>query len=360
MRGHGEGSLFQRKRDGRWVASVTMADGRRRSALGRSRADAARLLPELIRQRDSEAIDPRRVRLGAYLERWVSSVTGLAPATLRQHEMIVRVHLAPALGGRRLASLTPAHVDAYLERPDLDAQTLRHHRSTLRRALADAVRDGLVTRNVAALSRPPRMRKAERRYLTAVEVRRVIAESQDERLWPLWVLIVSTGMRVSEALGLAWSDIDGSSLTVRRKLVRVGSEWRLDEPKTRRSRRTIMLIPAAVEALAEQRRRQDAERADYPQPIDGLVFTTEQGQPIHSSNVLPSWYRTLARLGLPRVTIHDLRHTTATLMLGAGVPLPVIAEILGHSTMRVTADLYAHIIPELRRDAADRLAGALS
>lgn len=360
MRGHNEGSLFRRKRDGRWVAMVTMADGRRRSAVSPKRAQAVILLAELIRQRDAEAINPRRVRLGAYLERWVNSVTGLAPATLRQHEMIVRVHLAPTLGGHRLASLTPAHVDAYLERDDLDAQTRRHHRATLRRALADAVRDGLLVRNVAALSRPPRMHKSERTYLSATQVRVIIDHAQDERLWPLWVLIATTGLRVSEALGLAWSDIAPDTLTVRRKLVRVGNEWRLDEPKSRRSQRTVMLIPAAQEALAEQRARQDAERADYPQPIDGLVFTTPKGQPIHSSNVLPSWYRTLARLGLPKVTIHDLRHSCATILLGAGVPLPVIAEILGHSTMRVTADLYTHIVPELRRDAADRLAGALS
>lgn len=121
-----------------------------------------------------------------------------------------------------------------------------------------------------------------------------------------------------------------------------------------------MLIPIAVEALAEQRRRQDAERGDHPRPIDGLVFTTPTGNPIHSSNLLPPFRAMLARLGLPKVTVHDLRHSAATMMLTAGVPLPVIAEILGHSTMRVTADLYAHIVPELRRDAADRLTEALS
>jgi integrase len=360
VRGHNEGSLYRRSRDGRWVAAVTFPDGVRRTALGRSRAEAGRRLAELIRLRDLNAGDPRKIRLGDYLARWVSELTQLAPATIRQHEMIVRVHLIPALGRRKLAELSPSDVDRYLDRTDLDPQTRRHHRSTLRRALADAVRDGLVNRNVAALARPPQLDRKERRYLTAAEVRRVMAEARDERLWPLWVVLANTGLRVSEALGLAWSDIEDGRLTVRYQLARIGGEWVRRQPKTRRSRRSVDLTPQAIDALAEQRRRQDAERGDYPQPIDGLVFTTETGKPIHSTNVLPSWYATLARLGLPRVTIHDLRHSTATILLAAGVPLPVIADILGHSTVRVTAALYAHVIPELRRDATDRLAEALS
>lgn len=360
VRAQNEGSLFQRGRDGKWVATVTMADGRRRSASAGSKSEGAALLKMLLDQRDRSVKDPRRVRVGSYLLAWTSRLADLAPATMRQHEMIVRVHLAPYFARRLLVALTPSDVDAYLDRTDLDPQTRRHHRATLRRALADAVRDGLVNRNVAALSRPPRMDKAERTYLSATQVRRIITDARDERYWPLWVVIVTTGMRVSEALGLAWSDVDlpDRSLAVSHQLARVDGEWVRVKPKTRRSRRTITLTPEAVDALTEQRQRQDIER-DGPRPIDSLVFTTEAGQPIHSSNVLPSWYRTLRRLGLPKVTTHDLRHTSATLMLQAGVPLPVIAEILGHSTMRVTADLYAHIVPELRRDAAERLSGML-
>jgi integrase len=203
------------------------------------------------------------------------------------------------------------------------------------------------------------MSKAERTYLTTVQVRTLIDEARDERLWPLWVVIVTTGLRVSEALGLAWSDVDGDTVRVRYQLARRDGQWVRTEPKTRKSRRTIPLTPQAVEAFAVQRERQDAERGDHPQPIDGLVFTTVRGMPQDSSNILPEWYALLVRLGLPRVTTHDLRHSAATMMLTAGVPIPVIANILGHSTVRVTADLYAHVGVELRREAADRLAEAL-
>jgi integrase len=363
MRGHHEGSLFLRQRDKRWVASVTMPDGRRRSRSARSKAEGVAALRELLRQRD-QAIprDPGRERLGPYLQRWLEDVRPrLAPATWKKHESIVRVHLEPALGHVRLSELSVVHVRQWLSRPSgADGQTRRHHRATLRRALADALRDGLIVRNVAALAEPPKMQKAERTYLTTAQVRRIIEEARDERLWPLWVVIVTTGLRVSEALGLAWSDVGPDTVTVRKQLARVDGEWVRTEPKTRRSRRTIPLTPSAIEALAEQRRRQDAERGDHPRPIDGLVFTTPTGSPIHATNILPEWYAVLRRLGLPRVTTHDLRHSAASMMLSAGVPLPVIADILGHSTVRVTADLYAHVGVELRRDAADRLAEALT
>lgn len=350
-----------------------MPDGRRRSASARSKSEGVERLRELLRQRDQAVADPSRLRVGAYLQRWIASLR-LAPATMRQHSMIVERHLVPALGHRLLVGLTPGDVDAYLDGArsvrgaPLDPQTRRHHRATLRRALADAVRDGLVSRNVAALSRPPRMHKAERTYLTVAQARLVISDPSPDRLWPLWVLILTTGLRVSEALGLAWSDVADGTLTVRHQLRRrrkmdpdydPTDRWARSSPKTRRSRRSIPLTPEAIEALRVQQAQQATERGDQPEPIDGLIFTTLAGHPIHSSNVLPSWYTTLRRLGLPRVTIHDLRHSAASIMLGAGVPLPVIAEILGHSSIRITADLYAHIGVELRRDAADRLHEAL-
>lgn len=372
VRARREGSLFLRRRDKHWVAMVTMPDGRRRSASDPSKTLAADLLKDLIRQRD-EAVpeNPRKLRLGAYLRHWIASVPDLAPATLRQHRGIIENHLIPAFGHRLLTELAPSEIDAYLARRDLDPQTRRHHRATLRRALADAVRDNLVQRNVAALSKPPRMHKAERRWLKAAEARRIIEEAHDERYWPLWVLILTTGLRVSEALGLAWSDVDlvNGRLTVRlqlRRRKRRDADYDPKKPwvrvplKTRQSRRSIELTPMAVDALTEQGRRQDAERGTEPEPIDGLVFTTASGLPIHSTNVLPSWYAVLRRLGLPRVTTHDLRHSAASMMLAAGVPLPVIAQILGHSSIRVTADLYSHVGVELKRDAAVLLARSLA
>ena len=154
MRSHGEGSLFQRGRDRKWVASVTMPDGKRRSRSARSKAEGLVNLRELTRQRDAAVPrDPQVERLGPYLQRWLADVQPrLAPATYRKHESICRVHLVPALGHRRLSELSVADVRDYLRHKRLDPQTVRHHRATLRRALADAQRDALISRNVAIAS----------------------------------------------------------------------------------------------------------------------------------------------------------------------------------------------------------------
>jgi hypothetical protein len=147
VRGHNEGSLFLRSRDNRWVASVTMPNGRRRSMSARSKTEGVQALRELLRQRDAAVPqDPRHVRLGPYLERWLDDVKPrLALATWRKHESIVRVHLAPVLGGVRLSNLSVDDVQGYLARSPLDPQSVRHHRATLRRALQDAVRSGVLT-----------------------------------------------------------------------------------------------------------------------------------------------------------------------------------------------------------------------
>lgn len=363
VRARNEGSLFRRNRDGRWVATVLMPNGRRRSRSTASKSEGAKALAELIRQRDAAIpADPSLLRLGPYLEKWLGDVRPrLAPATWRKHESIVRVHVIPRLGHVRLSELRVTHcrdLMAGLSR-HMDAQSVRHVRSTLRRGLADAVRDGLVVRNVAALAEPPPMDKAERRILSAEDVRLVTEEARDEPYWPLWVVIANTGLRVSEALGLAWSDVDlqRREVRVRVQLARQDGTWVRRPLKTRKSKRTVPLTEDAIDALRVQRERQIV--AQEVRPIDGLVFTTPTGYPIHSTNILPDWYRTLSRLGLPKVTTHDLRHSAATIMFRQGVPIEAIADILGHSTTRVTADLYRHRVPEVQRSAIDLLAKAI-
>jgi integrase len=203
------------------------------------------------------------------------------------------------------------------------------------------------------------MDKAERGVLSADDVLRITEEARGEPFWPLWVVIANTGLRVSEALGLAWSDVDLTrrEIRVRVQLARQDGAWVRRPLKTRKSKRTVPLTEDAIEALRVQRERQIV--AQEVRPIDGLVFTTPTGYPIHSTNILPSWYATLSRLGLPRVTTHDLRHSAATIMFRQGAPIEAIADLLGHSTTRVTADLYRHRVPEVQRSAVDLLAKAI-
>lgn len=404
LRRHNEGSIYQRA-DGRKVAAVSLDDGRRVTRYCPHRhqprernaacAESRALLKELLRLRDDGAADGSRMTLGQYLRGWLTDVRPkLAPATWRKHESICRNHLDRGLGVRRLSELSVGDVRRYLAAAGerVGPQSVRHHRATLRRALADALRDGLVTRNVAALAEPPPLPHRERAILTAEQVRVFLAGLNGyalpagqhgpvlppDRLRALWILLTTTGMREGEALALTWDvlDLDGGTLRVEDTLHAVGKSererrkaegdpdwdrrWERRAPKTAKSRRTVTLPAMTVEALREHRRRQLEEWLAAGRPGEaGMVFVDLRGRPIHGSKLTTLLYLILDRLGLPRVTVHDLRHSAATIAYAAGVPLEAIADNLGHSTVRVTQDLYRHRVPELQRGLSDAMERAL-
>lgn len=362
VRGHNEGSIYPRK-DGRLVASISLGGGRRATRYAKTKAEARLRLAELQKLKAAGAVEGSRLTLGQYLARWLDDVRpNLAPATWRKHESICRTGLGPALGRRRLSDLSVADVRRYLASAPVGAQSARHHRATLRRALADAQRDGLVSRNVAALAEPPSLPSRERTVLTADQVRALIDGTRDDRLRALWILLATTGLREAEALGLLWADLDpdAATVTVRATLQRVDGEWQRRPPKTARSRRTVYLPSVTVDALREHRRAQMAEWLAAGRPGElGLVFITPRGRPIHGTNLSKLLYAHLDRLGLPRVTIHDLRHSAATMLYAEGVPLEAIADMLGHSTVRVTQDLYRHRVEHIQKGAADAMQRAL-
>ena len=239
----------------------------------------------------------------------------------------------------------------------LSSTTARAARTTLRLALADAVRDGMVPRNVAAIARPPRAQDREPDYLSAEEAQRVLAV--DAELAPLFAVALSTGLREGELRGLAWDsiDLDNGQLTVRRSMARDWSGgWTLAEPKTSRSRRTLALPSRAIEALRRQRARQAEARLAAGtawQDRYGLVFTDAIGRPLQGWQISKAWARTLREAGVHHVPFHAARHSYATLSLAGGTPLKVVSENLGHSTITITANVYASVTPDLKRDAAD-------
>jgi integrase len=318
-------------------------------------------------RKEAEAGFPTGLTTGDYLARWVVAVRStIRPSTHAEYVRHVTDYWRP-LAPTPLTRLTPAMVErtmADLEARGLSAQTIRHARSTLRRALKDAQRDGIVNRNVAALASPPRAEPPEMHSLTAAQVGRLVDATADDDHGPLYALAVGSGLRAGELCGLRWSDVDleGRSLVVRRSLIRAsGGGYELAEPKTARSRRTVMLPSVALEGLRRQKARQAAARlAAGPawQDTAGLVFTDAVGRPVRPDALSAAFRATADRLGLA-VRLHDLRHTAATLMLAAGVPLKVVSEALGHSSIVVTADIYAHVTPDLRREAADAMDRAL-
>jgi integrase len=196
---------------------------------------------------------------------------------------------------------------------------------------------------------------------TAVELRAFLASVAEDRLRAAWVLIIATGMRRGELLGLRWSDLDldDARAAVRRSLVSVRNELSFTEPKTKRGRRSIALDSRTVDELRAHRVRQAQERlalglgSDGP---EGLVFTDALGDPIKPDTFSQFFERRVRQLGLPKIRLHDLRHSHASMALAAGVNPKVVSERLGHASVAFTLDTYSHAIPALEEEAAERIA----
>ena len=373
-RSPGEGSVYQAA-DGRWrgAATWTNPDGTRgrRIVSARTQADARDKLDEVRRELRLGTVPAtsRRLTVAEYLLAWLGRDRArVRPSTSHGRSVHVRVHLVPALGRIPLVRLTPHDVERMtsgMVAAGRSARTALHARATLRRALADAVRDGLVARNAAADSRPPYVAHRRIEYLDADQVRRLLAATRRDDFGPLYAVAASTGLRLGELLGLRWSDVDLDARTLRvaRALVRdAAGGWSVAEPKSARSRRTLALPSVAVAALTEQRARQDVARAaagpDW-QDVDGTIFTDLLGRSLRPHVVSSAYRRARDRVGLPDVPFHGLRHSAATLALAEGVPLAVVSDMLGHSGIAITAAHYAAIVPALRRDAADAMDRAL-
>lgn len=233
----------------------------------------------------------------------------------------------------------------------------------LRDALNCALRWGFIQRNAATLVDPPRISRTEVRPLTREQTRQFLDAVAGDRFESLYLVAIATGLRQGELLGLQWNDVDlnGGTVRVRHSLQRVTGTLTLVEPKTERSRRTVKLPAIALSALHAQRRRQAEARllAGSRWRDSGFVFATTIGTPLDATNVTHAFRRALLKAGLPRQRFHDLRHTAASLLLLQGVHPRVVMDVLGHSQISLTMNTYAHVMPALQHEAADRMDSVL-
>jgi integrase len=239
-------------------------------------------------------------------------------------------------------------------------------RSILRAALNYAVRARLVDHNAAEYAKPPARQQTERPYLTAEQSMRLLdtARAHDPDLLPLLTTALYTGLRIGELAGLRWQDVDLNErrLRVRQTVHWIKGAYGFGEPKTERSKRTLMLPRPAATALQEQHDRQAflKKQAAHRWREYDLVFTSVLGTPMDNSNVDRRLRVLLDKAGLPTMGFHGLRHSCASLLGAQGVPLRVVMEQLGHSQMSLTSDLYSHVAPAMLDEAADALERALT
>lgn len=378
MRGH----VHKRGKSWTWVVDIGRhpATGKRQQKTKggfRTKDQAERSLRDFMGRLESgDYLADTPLTLAEYLEQWLATAKpNLRPTTFGGYGRDV-ANICSKLGAVRLTDLTAIQIEtAYAElmesggpsgRP-LSAKTVRNVHAVLRRALGDAERLAVVSRNVARLVRPPRTERKPTVTWTADELGRFLEFVEDDRLRAAFYLLATTGMRRGEVLGLRWDDVDvdGGYLSVEQSITTVSDELVIGPVKTARSRRRIALDPATVAALRRHRALQAEERLVAGELwVDGnLVFRSEDGQQLHPDRFTRRFKRLVTAAELPALRgPHNLRHTWATLALQSGIHPKVVSERLGHATIAITLDTYSHVVPSLEPDAAnlvaDRILGA--
>jgi integrase len=354
-RSNGEGSITRRK-DGLYMARYTVqtATGTKRKTLyGKNREDVAEKLVDALSNRNQGLVfDAGSQTVGEYMEQWLqtSARESVRESTYESYRNQVRRYVIPAIGRVKLKRLSAMQIQgmyrAMLDR-GLSPRTVQYAHAVLHRALRQAVRWGLVPRNVSEDVDRPRIRPEEIRPLNRHQARHLLntAGESGDRFEALYVLALHTGMRPGELLGLKWEDVnfDEGGLQLNRAL----AGKNLTAPKTKRSRRRIDLSTASIAALKAHRKRQLEERMQKAGlwRDHGLVFPSTVGTPLFHRNVVRAFKNLLKRAGLPQSTrLYDLRHTCATLLLGSNVHPKYVQELLGHASIALTLDTYSHVL----------------
>ena len=331
-------------------------------------------------------IETSRLLVDDFLtEHWLPAIRPtIRPTTFLSYEGHIGNYLSPTFGRLPLQQLSPAHINAFYAKlltegkksrattekgkakevgKPLAPATVRRIHATLHRALRDAVRWNLIGRNPADAADPPRAvgcAGAQVNVWSITDLKKFLARERHSRLYPLWVLLLTTGMRRGEAMGLRWQDLnlDAGTLAIRQTRVQLGYEAVISTPKTQKGRRLVALDPATTAVLADlwDRSEEEATREGRRLEASDVVFTNEEGAPLHPERATRFFRQAAQRAGVPVIRLHDLRHTHATLALSAGVHPKVVSERLGHANIGITLDTYSHCLPALSEEAACRVA----
>jgi integrase len=373
-RGHGEGSIYQRS-DGRWAASISLEDGKRKTFYGKTRREVQeQLKTALHEQQKGLLVTGPQQKVGQFLTHWLENVhkQSIRSRTYERYEEIVRLHLVPGIGHHQLQKLSPQHLQSFYTKKleeGLSTTTVISFHNVLHKALETAVRWNLLPRNICDLVSPPRRKRFEIQPLGIEQVQQLLAAARDHRLEALFILALASGLRRGELIGLKWQDINflTGTLQVRRILTRVpsklpGKGYVEAEPKTEKGRRSILLPPFVIEALKQHRVKQLASKlkAGSAWQDHDYVFCTSIGTHLNPTrDVLDQLKALLKKAGLPDIRFHDLRHSSATMLLGMGVHPKIVQEILGHSQISMTMDTYSHVLPTMQREAMSKMNAAL-
>lgn len=368
-RGKGEGSICQRK-DGLWFARVELgrdANGKRirKAIYGRSKKEVAgKLTQQASAILNGTSVDPGKMTLGDLLTKWLaeSAKPTCSPGSYAEYERMVDRHIRPKIGVVKLSAIRPLHVQSLLtalEDGDVGPRTRQYCFVTLHRAFVVAMRWQLMHRNPCDGVDPPKVARRQIEPLTAEQAIKLLEVSEGNRFYAMFVLAITAGMRQGELFGLQKDSVnlDAGTVTIRHSLEEIKGKLRLKEPKSESGRRQIVLSEMAVKALCDHRKAMLAEGLAG----SSYFFPDSNGAPLRKSNFYRNvWKKLRDKVGLGKMHFHDLRHSCASLMLADGVHAKAIQATLGHSTITMTMDNYAHLMPTTGADVAGRFDKILS
>lgn len=371
-RGKGEGSIYPDKKNDRWVGSFYNEDGERRYVYGKKQEEVIEKL-RAAQQEDKQgmlATGPKQT-MQHFMEHWLEEVhkPALKLTTYTKYRRMLDKHILPEIGHIQLKKLKPEHLErlyAKKTRAGLSASSIRVMHVMIHEALSQAVRKRYIGQNVSNLVGDlPRIEKHEIQTLTKEQFLLLLAAAKGTQWEALVAVAITTGIRHGEIRGLRWLDIDfeGRCLHIRRTVTRLAGvrghfQGRFEEtsPKTERGKRMIMLPAAVLQMLKEHRTRQMEMRlkAGERWRERGLVFCNTYGEYINPDILLAQFHRLLEKAGLPRMRLHDLRHSAATILLRSKTHPKLVQEMLGHSSIDVTLDIYSHSMPSMQEDIAEQ------
>ncbi len=365
---------IQKKGENIWLVRIYLG----RDAAGRikhfnktihgSKKDAQTFLTAKLREKDlGSFVEPASSSIAHFLDDWLENVarSRVREATLDGYRWIIASYVIPALGSERLCDLRPDKIQrcyGNLQRKGLSARTVRYVHGVLSSALNHAEMQGMIFQNPCKKCQLPKKHKTEMKYFSPEQVRQFLTVAKDSKQFALFVLAIETGMRPGEYLALQWKDIDfeNESLSVRRTVkIRKGGGFYFSTPKTAKSNRPITLSADLIEALKAHRvavLKTKMQIRDVYRDHD-LVFPNEIGDPLLIGNVGKRFFdRIVAKAGLPKIRLYDLRHTSATMLLSEGEHPKVVAERLGHASTNLTLDTYSHVLPSMQKQATNKMA----
>jgi len=363
-RGKGEGSIYRRK-DGRWAAEITIEGRDRKTLYGKTREEVhEKLLAAQNEKRQGSLRTGPRQTVKDYLNDWLEvhrvRLKISTYATYRRH---LNNHIIPALGHIQLQKLTADQVQTFCSKmlkEGLSPGTVRLIYTILNAALRDAIRRKKLAINVCSAVTLPRATRHKIQPLDREQARRLLKAAKGSPIECLLTLALGTGMRLGEILSLRWGDIN-----LEERMLQVchtvdyiqGFGIVESEPKTDSSRRSIILPPFVVDALKRHYVHQlrERQRVGIAWKDQDLVFSNRYGRYFDRMRLHTLFKRVLKDAGLPHMRFHDLRHSAATILLSMGVPAKVVQEVLGHSKINTTLDIYGHVLSEMQRDAMDKM-----